>query len=67
MSYWGTCFTRGHILQDDLLYRGTPYMRTSLNWRVFRIGSHVLHESMSYRWTWSICDVSGHVLLKHMK
>ena len=23
MSYWGTCFTGGHILQDDLLYRGT--------------------------------------------
>ena len=23
MSCWG--FTRGHILQDDLLYRGTPF------------------------------------------
>ena len=24
MSYLGTCFARGHILQNDLLYRGTP-------------------------------------------
>ena len=25
MSYWGTCFTGGHILLDDLclMYRGT--------------------------------------------
>ena len=30
MSYWGTRFTGGHILQDDLLFRGTPYMRTGL-------------------------------------
>ena len=29
MPYWGSCFMRvcitgGHILQDDILYRGTP-------------------------------------------
>ena len=36
MSYWGTFFTGGHILQDDLLYGGggggggTSYMRTGL-------------------------------------
>ena len=30
MSYWSTCFAGGHILQDDLLYRGTPLMRTGL-------------------------------------
>ena len=34
--FWGTCFTRGHISQDDLLYKGTPYKRTGL------IGGYVL-------------------------
>ena len=24
MSYWCTCFIGGHILQNDLLYKGTP-------------------------------------------
>ena len=30
MFSWDKCFTGGHILQDNLLYRGTPYMRISL-------------------------------------
>ena len=30
---WGTCFTGGYILQDDLFYRWIPYMRTSLTGR----------------------------------
>ena len=34
------CCTEGHILYED-----------RFNWRVCPIGSHVLHEGMSYRWT----------------
>ena len=26
ISYWITCFTEEHILQDDLSYRRTPLM-----------------------------------------
>ena len=26
MSYWSTCFTGGHILQDDLSYRSTHHI-----------------------------------------
>ena len=34
------CCTEGCILYED-----------RFNWKVCPIGSHVLHEGMSYRWT----------------
>ena len=35
------CFIEGHNLFED-----------RFNWKVCTIGSHVLHEGMSYRWTY---------------
>ena len=53
------CHTDVHVLQEgisysiicNLLYRGTHVIWDRFNWRVCPIGSLVLHESMSYRWT----------------
>ena len=40
------CFIEGHIIYED-----------RFNWRVFIIGSHVLHDGMSYRWTYLVIIV----------
>ena len=51
MYYRRACFTGGHILQDNLLYRGTLLYEDRFDLKACPIGSHVLHEGMSYRWT----------------
>ena len=51
MYYRRACFKVGHILQDNLLYRGTLLYEDRFDWKACPIGSHVLHEGMSYRWT----------------
>ena len=56
MPYWGTCFTRGHILQDDLLYGHLLY-EDRFNWRVCPIGA------MYYMWA---CLTGGLVLQEYM-
>ena len=52
MSYWGTCFTRGYILQDDM-QEGMYFWKTCVS------AGHVFHESMCHGRT---CEVGGQVL-----
>ena len=62
--YWSICFTRVHILQDDLLNReGDLLDEDRFYWRVYVFESHVWHDGMSCR---STCSMNGHTLLRYM-
>ena len=70
------CLTGVHVLQDGISYMmicGTGghilLYKDKFNWRVCPIGSHVLHESLQVDLCCSCttCNMSGHVLFKHMK
>ena len=69
MFYRRACFAvqdvlLGYVLQEGIFYRMICYTGDTLyedkfNWMVCSIGSHALHEGMSYRWT---CLAGIHVI-----
>ena len=68
MSFRMICFMRAYVLREVMLYRGHLLDEERFYWWVCLIGSHVVHDGISYRWTClrSTCSMSGHVLLRYM-
>ena len=58
---WKSCLTDGHVFMRVCIIGGMFCSSKCLTfyWRVYLIGSLVIHEGMSYRWT---CLVGAHVV-----